>query len=425
MSLPVKVEGDGVLTATELPQRLRMRIALLTGGGDRHYAFGLATALISKEIGVDFVGGDEVDSVEMHNTPGLNFFNLRKDVRRGANVLEKASRTVMYYVRLMLYAATAKPKVFHILWNNRFECFDRTILTLYYRLLGKQVVLTAHNVNAGARDGADTRLNRLTLKVQYRLASHIFVHTEKMKAELIEKFHIKTTAVSVIEYGINNAIPNTDLAVEEAKARLGINSREKTILFFGNLAPYKGVEYLISAFEEIANRSGSDYRLIITGRPKKGCEEYVEQIQHALRSSVHQPRTVSRIELIPDEDVELYFKAADVLVLPYTHIFQSGVLFLGYSFGLPAIVTDVGSLRESVIEGVTGFVCRPNDAMDLASTIRKYFSSELYGSLGSRRREIRNYIEEKHSWAAISEDTRAVYAKLLEPPKLHWISGGR
>jgi D-inositol-3-phosphate glycosyltransferase len=425
MSFPVKSIDDHVLSTTVRPRPTRMSVALLTGGGDRHYAFGLATALISKEVNVDFIGGDEVDSAEMHSTPGLNFFNLRKHVRRDAHFLEKASRTVMYYVRLMLYATTAKPKVFHILWNNRFEHFDRTILMLYYKLLGKQIVLTAHNVNAGARDGADTKLNRLTLKIQYRLASHIFVHTEKMRAELIDKFRIRETVVSVIEYGINNAIPNTDLAPEEAKARLGINAWEKTILFFGNLAPYKGVEYLISAFEEVASESGSSYRLIVTGRPKKGCEEYVEQIQYSLHSSVLQPRTISRIELIPDEDVELYFKAADVLVLPYVHIFQSGVLFLGYSFGLPAIVTDVGSLRESIIEGVTGFVCRPNDATDLASAIRKYFSSSLYASLGSRRREIRDYMEERHSWAAVGADTRAIYAKLLEPLELHSDSRGR
>ena len=76
-----------------------------------------------------------------------------------------------------------------------------------------------------------------------------------------------------------------------------------------------------------------------------------------------------------DADTEIYFKAADVVVLPYTHIFQSGVLFLGYNFGLPAIATDIGSLRDDVIEGETGFICKPCDAIDLANCIRKYFSS--------------------------------------------------
>ena len=55
---------------------------------------------------------------------------------------------------------------------------------LYYKLLGKKVVLTAHNVNTAKRDAKDSLLNRFTLKTQYQLADHIFVHTEKMSAEL-------------------------------------------------------------------------------------------------------------------------------------------------------------------------------------------------------------------------------------------------
>ena len=124
--------------------------------------------------------------------------------------------------RLIRYAATAKPRIFHILWNNKFETFDRTLLMLYYRLLGKRIVLTAHNVNAGKRDSKDTFLNRLTLRIQYRLADHIFVHTEKMKLELIEEFGVRESRVTVIPFGINNAVPNTDLAPSEAKQRLGI-----------------------------------------------------------------------------------------------------------------------------------------------------------------------------------------------------------
>ena len=57
-----------------------------------------------------------------------------------------------YYARLIRYAATAEPTVLHILWHNKIEAFDRTVLMLYYRLLGKRLVFTAHNVNAGRRD---------------------------------------------------------------------------------------------------------------------------------------------------------------------------------------------------------------------------------------------------------------------------------
>jgi hypothetical protein len=56
---------------------------------------------------------------------------------------------------------------------------------LYYRSLGKKIVITAHNVNAAKGDGRDTAVNRLSLKIQYGLSDHVFVHTEKMKKELM------------------------------------------------------------------------------------------------------------------------------------------------------------------------------------------------------------------------------------------------
>ena len=184
----------------------------------------------------------------------------------------KVFRVSMYYAKLIRYAATAKPRIFHILWNNKFEFFDRTLLMLYYRLLGKRIVFTVHNVNAGRRDSKDTHINRLTLRIQYRLADHIFVHTEKMKIELVEEFGMQHARVTVIPFGINNAVPNTCLTPREAKQRLGIREGEKAILFFGRITPYKGLEYLIDAFQQLLARR-EDYRLIIAGRPDK-CERY-------------------------------------------------------------------------------------------------------------------------------------------------------
>jgi len=387
--------------------------ALLTGGGDRPYAFGLAMGLVSKGVVLDLIGGGEVDGPEMHGTPKLHFFHLRQNSKQDAGYIEKIWRVLSYYGRLIRYAATAKPKVFHILWNNKFEHFDRTLLMLYYRLLGKRIVLTAHNVNAGVRDATDSWLNRFTLGIQYRLSDHIFVHTEQMRKELVEAFDVRSAAVSVIRFGINNSVPNTALTCDEARRRLGIGKDEKAILFFGNIAAYKGLEYLIAAFERIV-ADGGDYRLIIAGGAKKASDPYVVDIRERLNRKIVRERTVVRMEFVPDEELELYFKAADVAVLPYTRIFQSGVLFLAYSFGLPVIASDVGSLREDVVEGETGFICKREDPLDLAKTIERYFTSSLYRDLENRRGQIRDYIEERHSWDAIGERTRSVYAEALQ-----------
>ena len=321
-----------------------------------------------------------------------------------------------YYVRLLRYTARAEPKIFHILWNGKLVHFDRTLLMLYYRLLGKKLVYTAHNVNAGKRDGNDSLLNRLTLKMQYRLLDQIFVHTEKMKIELREDFGVAERAVTVIPFGINNSVPDTELTSAQARQRLGMAKGEKAILFFGRIRPYKGLEYLVEAFQKVA-ADGGNYRLLIVGEPKgepkREIQQYWANIQQQMARGPSQDLITARIEFVPDSETELYFKAADVSVLSYTMVFQSGILFLSHSFGLPVIASDVGSLRDDVLEGVTGFLCKPRDAGDLARALEKYFASDLYKNLGRRRQEIRDYANAHHSWSVVGTITHQVYDRLL------------
>jgi D-inositol-3-phosphate glycosyltransferase len=394
---------------------VEFQVGLLTGGCDRPYAFGLAMALVSKRVGLDLIGSDELCSPELQASPNLRFLNLRGNQRRDASLATKMWRILIYYARLIRYASVAKPKIFHILWNNKFQMFDRTLLMLYYRLLGKKIAFTAHNVNAGKRDSNDSFLNRLTLRIQYRLADHIFVHTQKMKSELLSDFDVCEAAVTVIPFGINNSVPHTDLTFVEAKQTLGIGDRDKTILFFGNIEPYKGLQFLIAAFQRLSVKN-SDYRLIIAGRLGRGCEKYWDEIQRTISRDTSGGRVIHKIGYVPDEHAELYFKAADILVLPYTHVFQSGVLFLGYSFGLPAVAADVGSLREDIIEGRTGFLCKPRDPIDLARSIEGYFESDLFRNLDSRRQEIRDYANARNSWDVVGRMTLNVYAELLASP---------
>src|SRR6476659_10145262 len=106
------------------PQTLQ--VALLTGGGDKPYALGMAAALTSAGIRVDFIGSDDLSVPELLANPRLNFLNLRGDQRAEASALAKIVRVLRYYAKLITYAARAKPKLFHILWNNKLELFDRT-----------------------------------------------------------------------------------------------------------------------------------------------------------------------------------------------------------------------------------------------------------------------------------------------------------
>jgi len=385
-------------------------IALLTGGDDRPYALGMAGALHGECIFTDFLGSDALDAPLLHESPYIRFLNMRGNQSESASYLRKSVRIALYYLRLFTYAATARPRVFHILWNNKYAFLDRVVLMAWYRLLGRRIVLTAHNVNAARRDGHDSIWNRATLRFQYRLCDHVLVHTARMRDELVTDFGVSVERTTVIPFGLNDSIPHTALTREAARAHLGLEIGEKVILFFGQIAPYKGLQYLVAAMPELA---ADGIRLVIAGKVKRGCEDYWAGIESALADPRVKGRVHRHIRFIPDEQVEPFLKAADAMILPYVDIFQSGVPFLSYSFGLPVIATDVGSLRDDVVEGETGFLCPARQPGELAATIRRYFTSPLYAELEERRSGIRASAKLQNSWTTVGRVIRSVYRELI------------
>lgn len=361
---------------------------------------------------MDFIGSDEMIGADILRDERVLFLNLRGDQNEHAGVSEKIWRILKYYGGLVKYTAETKSKIFHILWLNKFVYFDRTFLNIYYKILGKKLIFTAHNVNAGERDNNDGFLNRISLKIMYGIMDHIFVHTAKMKCQLVKEFNVSGDKVTVIPFGINNSIPNSSISRTEARGRLAIRGGEKVMLFFGWIAPYKGMDQLLLALMKVRGKLG-DWKLVIAGQIKKGCEKYWERIEKLIENNGLEDRVIKKIGFVANDEVEVYCKGADILILPYRKLFQSGVLFTAFYFGLPVIASDVGSLREDIIEGETGFIARAGDPHDLAEKIDFYFKSDLYRHLEENRKKIRVCANEKHSWDIVGEKTVAVYRGMI------------
>ena len=235
-----------------------------------------------------------------------------------------------------------------------------------------------------------------------------------MKAELCQDFAVADTAVTVIRYPVNNAFPDTEITPSASKRQLGLSEDESAILFLGRIVPYKGIESLLEAFRLLLADKEAKYRLILAGEPKKGAEEYRDEVQRVVKANFDPGQVIFRMQFIPDDEMEVYLKGADVLVLPYKQIFQSGVLFLAYTFGLPVVATDVGSFREDIIEGTTGFLCEPGDPAKLAKAVEAYFKSDLFKNLKASRAELKDYAKTNHSWDAAAKLTWKVYAKMWD-----------
>jgi len=153
---------------------------------------------------------------------------------------------------------------------------------------------------------------------------------------------------------------------EEARARLGVSGR--VILFFGLVRAYKGLSTLLEAFA--AARDRLDATLLVVGEFYEDRRTYDEAIRTlGIGGCV---RVIDRY--VPNEDVALYFRAADVVVLPYVSATQSAIVQTAFSFERPVIVTAVGGLPDVVADGVTGYVVPPQSPPALAAAMLRFFA---------------------------------------------------
>jgi len=155
----------------------------------------------------------------------------------------------------------------------------------------------------------------------------------------------------------------------EAKSRLGLASDKKTLLFFGFIREYKGLDVLIKAFD----RLDDSYQLLIAGETYGSFEKY----QTLINSIGKRNQVFIFNDYIADNLVPLFFSAADVCVLPYRSATQSGITSIAYHFDVPVIATDVGGLKESIKHMQTGLIVNECEPDTVAYSIQEFFNKKL------------------------------------------------
>lgn len=153
---------------------------------------------------------------------------------------------------------------------------------------------------------------------------------------------------------------------DKACSELKIDPSKKTILFFGFIRTYKGLDVLLEAFDGL----NEDYQLVIAGEVYGDFKVYNGLIQQSKnKHNIH-----LFTDYIEDSKVTNYFSAADICVLPYKSATQSGITAIAYHFDLPIIATDVGGLKETIKHGETGLIASKADKTEIRNLILKYFN---------------------------------------------------
>ena len=152
-----------------------------------------------------------------------------------------------------------------------------------------------------------------------------------------------------------------------ARKQLGLNPDRRTLLFFGLIRDYKGLDLLIDALPKL----GPEYQLVIAGECYGSFEKYATQI--AASGCADRIKVFNRY--IDDEEVPAFFSAADLCVLPYKSATQSGITAIALHFGLPLVATPVGGLAESIERPGIGLMTDGISAEAVAEAVRKFFEA--------------------------------------------------
>ncbi len=263
------------------------------------------------------------------------------------------------------------------------------------------VVLTVHDVLPHSEG---PHWSKASLQRVYDLADHLIAHTRVNQRALMEEFSVPARKLSLIPLGANLA-----KAVEPgaAKKEIGVESDAPAILFFGAIRRNKGLHILLQALPDVIREIGP-CTLIIAGAMPFG-EDFSEYRSIIENTGVREYVSVNN-RFIHPEEVQYFFSAADVVVLPYTSFAsQSSVLLQAYSYGKPVVVTNVGGLAEAVFEDQTGEVSQVSSKA-LAESIIAMLSDPK--RLERAAENARNAIKGKYSWNIVARETLRVYETL-------------
>jgi beta-1,4-mannosyltransferase len=216
-----------------------------------------------------------------------------------------------------------------------------TFLLMLARWRGARLIWTIHNLYPHERC-VIPQLDTLTRRLLIRLGTIFFVHGSSAEADVLREFPALAGRTVVIDHGHWIGHYANTMACSTARTQLGLTNSEFVFLFLGTCNPYKNLEGLIRAFEQLPGNP----TLIISGKFQDSA--YEAEIRAAINRS--RGRIILHSGFVPDEDLQIYLRACNVVVTPYNEVLSSGSAILAMSFGRPVIAPAIGGLKDLVVE---------------------------------------------------------------------------
>ena len=348
-------------------------------GGIAHY-----TDLLCRALRED---GNEVQLYTFKfQYPKLLYKKPQKDMKSsgfGTNDADFCIHTLnpFNWIKVAGRIKKQKPELIILQWWHPYfaPCFW-SICKLFRR---EKILFVCHNVFPHERFPLDRLLTKWTLG-----CGRYFITQSKMDAR--DLLSVKHDAVyRVTPHPTYGMFCKQGMSMQKAREQLQIDQGQRVLLFFGFVRKYKGLQYLLEAMKLLKERDFK-VQLWVVGDFGEDKDEYVEQIR-----AFEIGDQVQMVQgYVPDDEVEKYFAASDLVVLPYLSATQSGIVQIAFGFEKPVLVTEVGGLPDVVTNGKTGYVVEPRSAEMIAEAIMDYY-------INNRREAFVSQIEkekDRFSW---------------------------
>jgi glycosyltransferase involved in cell wall biosynthesis len=268
------------------------------------------------------------------------------------------------------------------------------------RLSRQAVVFLCHNVVEHESSWLKSSVSRRILS----LGDRFIVHSRWDKANLVHWLgDNRSDQVFVNPHPLYEHLGGKSLRKAEARKDLGVNS-ERVLLFFGFVREYKGLRYLLEGMPQILSCGRT--HLIVAGEVWGDGRPYLDLV----RRLDLQEHVTFVSQYIPNERVECYFAAADLVVVPYVTATQSGVVQLAFGFAKPVIVGKVGGLTEVVEHLKTGYLVPPRDSKAIAEAVLDFYENRREQAM------IENITQSRwrFSWDAMADTIEGIARGLRE-----------
>ena len=376
-------------------------------GGLSHYVFNLSSALAERGHQVDLLTAKDWELTAQPLPAGLRVHELLGPDRKAAGTKPDSSsplaRKLQVFTDLKRAVRCAKalqPDLVHV-----HDVSHAALLYLRaFRHLGIPVVSTVHNVLPHETAWFHGAVWRRIHALPDLLIAHSAVDQKRLQRE----FGVPKERSCVIPHGDYGFFSRVEAAEDPRRARgaLGVEADAPTALFFGYLRHYKGLDLLLDAWPGIQAQQPAA-RLLIAGDPVR----LSATERQALAERAETLGAICLFDYVPFEEVANWFAAADLLVLPYRHISQSGVLYLALALGVPVVATEVGAWPEMLENGVNALLVPPEDEAALTAAVVRALDDP---SLRERLAAGGKALAAAHAWPVVAEKTERAFQALLE-----------